>query len=325
VEEEEQARRAVVSGEEEEEIVTTRSDAPIASENQRESSSSMTSEFQWEQPVQIEFIYNKIRDRVNKPKDVTSKQAALQKCHNRLNHMSFARIQAIAKHGLLPKYLADVEPPVCASCTYGKATRQPWKEKGASNKQRLAMVTRPGGCISVDQLESPTPGSVGQIKGWLTTKHYGAATVFAGHFPGIPFVYLQFSTNAEETVNAKKAFEAYAALQGVTIWHYHADSGCFAETKWLEAIKAHRPITNHLILWHGHTPSKWYCQKEDTRSPRECAHHDAPCVLALVPGTHSLALAVRFANGSQRHERNTSQTWQKSIANQDFCTSWRAT
>jgi hypothetical protein len=130
--------------------------------------------------------------------------------------MLFARIQAMAKHGLLPmakhgllpKYLADVEPPVCASCACGKATRQPWREKGACNKQRLATVTRPGGYISVDQLESQTPGFVGQIKGWLTTKRYQAATVFVDHFSGLTFVYLQFSTNEEETVNYKRAFEA---------------------------------------------------------------------------------------------------------------------
>jgi hypothetical protein len=85
----------------------------------------------------------------------------------------------------------------------------------------------------VDQLESPTPGFVGQIKGWLTTKRYRAATVFVDHFSGLTFIYCQFSTNAEETVNAKKAFEAYAALQGVSIRHYHADNGRFAETKWL--------------------------------------------------------------------------------------------
>jgi hypothetical protein len=131
--------------------------------------------------------------------------------------MPFARIQAMAKHGLLPRYLANVEPSVCASCTHGKATQRPWREKGTNNKRKLAAVTRPGGCISVGQLESPTPGFVGQIKGWLTTKRYWAATVFVDHFSGLTFIYLQFSTNAEETVNAKKAFEAYLALQGVSI------------------------------------------------------------------------------------------------------------
>jgi hypothetical protein len=71
----------MVSGEEEEEeIVTTRSDRPIASESQRESSLSMTSEIQTERPILIEFMDNKIRDQVEKPKDVTSKQVALRKC-----------------------------------------------------------------------------------------------------------------------------------------------------------------------------------------------------------------------------------------------------
>jgi hypothetical protein len=61
-EEEEQARRAVVSGDEEEEIVMTRSDVPIASESQRESSLPLTSEIQREQPIQIEFVDDEIRD-----------------------------------------------------------------------------------------------------------------------------------------------------------------------------------------------------------------------------------------------------------------------
>jgi hypothetical protein len=101
----------------------------------------------------------------------------------------------------------------------------------------------------VDKLESPTPGFASQIKGWLTTKRYQAATVFVNHFSGLTFVYLQFSTNAEETVNAKKAAEAYAALQGVTIQDYHADNGQCAKTKWLEVIEAHRP--QQTILFCG--------------------------------------------------------------------------
>ena len=64
---------------------------------------------------------------------------------------------------------------------------------------------------------SPTPGFIGQIKGWLTTTRYRAATVFVDHHSQLTFTYLQFSTAAEETVQAKKAFEAYATLQGVVI------------------------------------------------------------------------------------------------------------
>ena len=54
-----------------------------------------------EQPVRIEPI--------QKPGDVTSKQAALRKCHECLNHMPFAGLQLMAKQGLLPRYFVDVE------------------------------------------------------------------------------------------------------------------------------------------------------------------------------------------------------------------------
>jgi hypothetical protein len=211
--------------------------------------------------------------------------------------MSFARIQAMAKHGLLPKYLADVESPVCASCAYGKATRRPWKEKGASNKQRLAMVTKPGGCISVDQLESPATGFVGQIRGWLTTKRYRAATVFVDHISGLTFVYLQFSTNAEETVNARKAFKAYAALQGVTIWHYNADNGRFAKTKWLEAIKAHRPQQTISFCGMGAHHQNSIAEKKIQDLQENVRTIVLHASLRWRRGTHSITMAVRFANG----------------------------
>jgi hypothetical protein len=91
----------------------------------------------------------------------------------------------------------------------------------------------------VDQLESPTPGFVGQIKGWLTTKRYCMGTVFVDHHSRLTFVYMQFSTTAEETVNAKKAFEAFVAQFGLTICHYHADNGRFAENLWIKLIQEH--------------------------------------------------------------------------------------
>ena len=200
------------------------------------------SEPQREQPVLIEFSDEVEREPLQEPPDVNSKQAALRKCHNRLNHMPFARIQAMARQGLLPSYLAKVEPPMCASCAYGKATRRPWRGKGQQGKaSELVPITSSGACVSVDQLESPTPGFIGQIKGILTTKRYRAATIFVDHYSQLTFAYMQFSTGADETVKAKRAFEAYASLHGVTVRHYHADNGRFAENLWLDAIQSHRP------------------------------------------------------------------------------------
>jgi hypothetical protein len=135
-----------------------------------------TSTPQREQPVMIDFLPELDRRQVKEPPDITSKQAALRQCQERFNHMSFARIQSMAKQGLLPQFYADIEPPFCASCVYGKATRRPWRTKGEQGRTtKLVPICRSGDCVSVDQLESPTPGFVGQIKGWLTTKRYRAA------------------------------------------------------------------------------------------------------------------------------------------------------
>jgi hypothetical protein len=68
------------------------------------------------------------------------------------------------------------------------------------------------------------------MKSPILTKHwYTAATVFVDQFSRLSFVYLQYSTTGEETVKAKRAFEAFAGSHGVTIRHYHADNGRFAD------------------------------------------------------------------------------------------------
>ena len=47
---------------------------------------------------------------------------------------------------------------------------------------------------------------------------------------------MQESTSAEETVDAKRAFEAFAKERGVTIKHYHADNGIFASNGFREEV-----------------------------------------------------------------------------------------
>jgi hypothetical protein len=98
------------------------------------------------------------------------------------------------------------------------------------NKQSVPAVQQAGDCVSADQLESKTPGFVGQMKAPILTKHrYTVATVFVDHFSRLSFVYLQYSTSGEETLKAKLAFEAFAESHGVRVKHYHADNGRFAD------------------------------------------------------------------------------------------------
>eukprot|EP00957_Ditylum_brightwellii_P153009 11646966-Ditylum_brightwellii.AAC.1 len=86
-------------------------------------------------------------------------------------------------------------------------------------------ATEPGQVISVDQLESTTPGFVAQLKGILITKRFKAVTVFIDHFSNATFIYVQESLDAEKTLAAKSAFEAWSREKGVLIKHYHANNG----------------------------------------------------------------------------------------------------
>ena len=161
----------------------------------------------------------------------------LLQIHQSLNHLPFKVIQLMAANGHYPKRLVDCRIPKCAACLFGKSTRQPWRTKsqptGASK-----LCTFPGQCVSVDQLESLTPGLIAQMKGIPTTKRYMAATVFIDHFSRLSFVHLQSTLSSEDTRQAKKAFERYSESHGVKIMHYHADNGRFVDHAFIQDIKS---------------------------------------------------------------------------------------
>ena len=163
----------------------------------------------------------------------------LLRWHYRLGHLPFDRIRQLANEGQLPKHLLSCKKPFCSACQYGKMTKRPWRVKG-DDKKATRTATRPGQIISVDQLESNTPGLIAQLKGKLTQQRYKYATVFVDQFSGYTFVYLQKHLTSEETVMAKHAFERSADQRGVEITHYHADNGRFADNAFIADCKAQR-------------------------------------------------------------------------------------
>jgi len=143
-------------------------------------------------------------------KATAANQLELLKLHHRLGHISIHRIRAMAKLGLAPKQLAVTPVPMCASCQFGKATRRPWRTKALPRQAaKMVDIKAPGDCVSIDQLESPTVGFLGQVKGKLTTKRYQVATIFVDHYTRYGYIYLQHSTNSQETLQAKRSFEAH--------------------------------------------------------------------------------------------------------------------
>jgi hypothetical protein len=101
---------------------------------------------------------------------------------------------------------------------------------------RLKEKAADGDCVSIDQLESPTLGFIAQLKGALTKKRYRAAMVFVDHASRLSYIHLEQGLTSAETVEAKRAFEAYARSHGVSIKHYHADNGRFADNAFIDSV-----------------------------------------------------------------------------------------
>ena len=59
------------------------------------------------------------------------------------------------------------QEPICPACQYSKMHRKPCRTKGGMMIQGK-VATRRGQIVSVDQLESTTPGFIMQVKGKLT-------------------------------------------------------------------------------------------------------------------------------------------------------------
>ena len=114
--------------------------------------------------------------------------------------------------------------------------RFPWRVKGKKNKGVLKTVTKPGECVSVDQTESRTPEFLGMMRGFLKKQYYICATVFVDHYSDFTYTHLQCFTSMIDTLEAKNTFEAVLRKHGITVLHYHAENGRFADKDFLKNI-----------------------------------------------------------------------------------------
>ena len=165
---------------------------------------------------------------------MASDQALLMAYHKQLGHTAFAQLQELAKQGIIPKNLANVPPPKCPSCLYGKAHKKPWRTHKVDPKIKPSTI--PGAVVSIDQLESPIPGFVPIARDQPTTSCYRGASVFADHTSGFTYVHLHQAMTTQETIDAKHAFEHIAKQHAIRIRHYHYDNGRFADRAFMDDI-----------------------------------------------------------------------------------------
>ncbi len=162
-------------------------------------------------------------------------QAELMQWHYRLGHLTFAKLKQLALNREIPKKMAKVTPPKCAGCLFGAMTKIPWRGKETKASHEVFIATKPGECISVDQMASTEVGFFAQMKGKLTKRRYRCATIFVDHCSHLRFVHLQVDDSSAETLAAKRSFKTFAAEHSVRIQHYHCDNGRFHDNAFKQA------------------------------------------------------------------------------------------
>ena len=78
----------------------------------------------------------------------------------------------------------------------------------------------------------------------MTKERYICATVFVDHYSDLTFTYLQKSLSVQDTLKAKRDFEAFSRRHGVKIQYYHSDNGRFADKAFISDItRCHQTIS----------------------------------------------------------------------------------
>jgi len=210
---------------------------------------------------------------------VADNQAELMRWHYRLGHLTFAKLKQLALNGETLKKLAKITPPKCAGCLFSAMTKIPWRGKETKASHEVFITTKPGECVSVDQMASTEVGFFAQMKGKLTKRRYRCATIFVDHYSRLRFVCLQIDDSSVETLAAKRTFETFPAEHGVKILHYHRDNGRFHEK------------TAHLLRRECPLP-KWHCRALHPRSLGEHAQAVAPRTRSLAAGSALCPMAI---------------------------------
>eukprot|EP00978_Attheya_sp_CCMP212_P040126 scaffold215756_cov65-Attheya_sp.AAC.1 len=230
----------------------------------------------------------------------TTEQDDMLRLHYRLNHMSFNKMKVLSMLKILPASFLTSRNPKCSACLFGKATRKAWRTK-AKQKKKLQTATAPGQCISVDQMESPTPGLIAQMKGALTKDRYKYVTIYVDHFSRASYVYVQRTLTSAKTLESKREFERYAKQRGIDVLHYHADNGRFADNMFRNDVLDKGQTISYCGVnahWqNGIAEKKIRDLTEQARTIWLFAQNRSPIAVSI----HLWPYALRSANDSLNH------------------------
>jgi hypothetical protein len=231
--------------------------------------------------------------------------------HHRLGHLLFSELKKLAIIGKIPKRLAKVKPPVCASYLFGAMTKVPWRGKEGESNHKVFVATKPGQIVSANQMISTQVGLIAQLKGGLIKRQYTATTVFTNHYSHLQYIHLMTCLTLQETVDAKRAFEHFTEQHGVQILHYHCNNGRFADNDFKNACaSANQRLTFCGVNAHFQNgiAKKAICDlRESARKQLLHAWHKWPSALHLARWPYALRYAAYLHNTLPVLEDGTSR------------------
>ena len=154
----------------------------------------------------------------------------------------------LAALGILPRNILKVKLPKCAGCLYGAMKKRPWCTKSTNNRGYIREASAPGECISVDHMESSTPGFIAQLKGNTNKQICRIETIFLDQCSDMTYVHRQIELSSEEIVEAKKAFDAYTRAYKVKIKNYHTDNGRFTDNAFLQVVTKENQTISYCVV-----------------------------------------------------------------------------
>ena len=106
--------------------------------------------------------------------------------------------------------------------------------------------------VSVDQIESSTPGMVVTYSGKLTSARYHAALLYTDHASRYMYIKCHYSTGGVEAVLGKQKFEQLATTHGVKIKASRADNGIMSKKEYMQdAANCQQSITLSGVNQHN--------------------------------------------------------------------------
>ena len=179
--------------------------------------------------------------------------------HERLGHMSFARIQSLFRTGVLARSEAQrrlhamvcklTNPPMCAACQFGKQTqRKAPGSKTVTVADRKGILTQGnlfcGQYVSADHFVCSTKGRLFTSKGKSKEDDmYGGGCIFMDHASSFVVIEFQSHLNTHETLKAKENLELKCRDFGVVVQQYLTDNGsAFTSGEFSEQLKEFRQI-----------------------------------------------------------------------------------